>query len=90
MVHWTTNTPCVSISRHFLSYVLMTCRAAFPECFLCVSPQLDLGQSSGCWIRDELAVGGGLSLALKSCWAAICLRVEADKPFCAESSGLGV
>ncbi|KAG7217580.1 hypothetical protein INR49_021266, partial [Caranx melampygus] len=41
-------------------------------------------------MRDELAVRGRLSLALKTCWAAICLRVEADEPFCPESSRLGV
>lgn len=43
----------------------------------CLSPRLDLGQSSHCWLRDELAVRGVLSLAPKSCWSAICLRVEA-------------
>lgn len=59
------------------SHVLV---AAFPECLVCLSPHLDLGQSSGCWTRDELAVGGGLSLAPKSCWSAICVRVEADVP----------
>ncbi|KAI9513574.1 hypothetical protein NQZ68_042222, partial [Dissostichus eleginoides] len=36
--------------------------------------------SSGCWIRDKLVVGGGLSLGLKACWAAICPRGEADEP----------
>ena len=59
--------------------------AAVPECLVCASPHLHLGQSSGCWIRDELAVRGALSLALKSCWAAICLRVEADEPCCLQS-----
>lgn len=59
------------------SHVLV---AAFPECLVCLSPHLDLGQSSGCWTRDELAVEGGLSLAPKSCWSAICVRVEADVP----------
>lgn len=75
-------------------FSLISCRlarrAAFPECLVSASPRLDSGQSSGRWIRDELAVGGGLSLALKSCWAAICLRVEADEPFCPESCRLGV
>lgn len=42
---------------------VMTCVAAVPECLVCLSPHLDLGQSSGCWSRDELAVRGGLSLA---------------------------
>lgn len=79
----------VSISG-LSSHLPMTRRAAFPECLVCAKAHSDSGQSSGCWTKDELAVGGGLSLALKSCWAAICLRVEADEPFCPEFSRLGV
>lgn len=71
------NSRCRVSDEAPFSHVLV---AAFPECLVCLSPHLDLGQSSGCWTRDELAVGGGLSLAPKSCWSAICVRVEADVP----------
>lgn len=47
---------------------------------MCLSPHLDLGQSSGCWTKEELGVGGGLSLSPKSCCSAICVRVAADVP----------
>lgn len=66
------------------SHVLV---AAFPECPACLSPHLDLGQGSGCWTKDELGVGGGLSLHPKSCWSAICVRVEADVPETRNCSG---
>lgn len=54
---------------------LTTCKAAFPEHpGLCLSLDLDLGQSSGCWIKAELAIRGELSLlTLKSCCSAICV-----------------
>lgn len=62
----------------------------FPESLVYVGPHLNLGQSSGCWIRDELDVGDELLLAPKSCWAAICTREKADEPFWSDSSRLGV